>query len=243
MENNALGRIVNFEQLHPYQANSSVSNFNGDFTAEIVPGTKKITFSGITITNAMVILGRFFYYNGEYVRSIDFSSFKISGNTLELSNMNGFFESGSEVYCILNLGRLRGFDSDLDIYKYLNQNPDKRDVCSVMALYKDTDKAIGTYFTEFESNYYDIEAHVAITDATGATVKVYYSLDEDDTVPDTDGTAGGNWKEVTTSLFGGAVSGTDINEIGLIEKRRGRFLVEIDIANATNVVKFLIKKI
>ncbi|HMA59522.1 MAG TPA: hypothetical protein VKN64_04445 [Halanaerobiales bacterium] len=238
-----LGRNVNVEQLSPYIASNYISNLNGDFTASPVIGTTKIMISGLTPHNSNVILGRFFRYDGIQVTSLDYNSFSIDGSMIDLPNIDRPFKSGDEVYCILNEGRLRGFDNSLDIYKMLNQNPDKRDICSVEPVFKETNLAVGTHFKEVYPDHYELEFHTSITDGTGATVKVYYSLDEDDTVPDTDGSVGGNWKEITSSVFGSAVTGTDINEIGGISSKRGRFLIEVDIANATNVVKFLIKKI
>lgn len=80
----------------------------------------------------------------------------------------------------------------------------------------------------------DFSLQLHLSDATGISIKVFGTQDNTAAVPATGGTPGDTWKEITTDIFGGAVSGTSVDEIKFnIDKMYERILIQYSPTDAT----------
>jgi len=102
-----------------------------------------------------------------------------------------------------------------------------------------------TYFIEIDAeSYRNLALQLSASDATGAEFKLYATLDSEATVPATGGTPGDTWVEITTDIFGAALSGISISELAFIDTNimPDRYLLQYKIQNAVNKVGCWIRK-
>lgn len=119
------------------------------------------------------------------------------------------------------------------------------DYTSVDHLIDGTNISPNTYFEVIDSTGYDnLAIQLYSTDATGASFKLYATLDTDATVPATGGTASSSWADMTDIIFEAAITGTNINELAFIDTSLmpDRYLIEYTTQNATNKVDVWVRK-
>lgn len=166
------------------------------------------------------------------------------GNIINVAVSFPVLASTDELHMQITLGEM-AYDATLDANKSLVQNPEWAHYTSVEHIIDETDVAIDTYFHEFYvTTYRNLAIQIHSVDATGFEWKIYRTLDDAATLPATGGTAGLTWIEVTTELFGGAKTGTAIDDDGYVDssKMPYKYLIEYTNQNATNTVDCWIRK-
>lgn len=118
--------------------------------------------------------------------------------------------------------------------KSINNSP-------IVVTVSESDLTPETYFIAIDPTVFNnMMIQVYANDATGASFKLYMTMDNTAAIPDTGGTVGATWEEITDNVFGGSVSGVgEIGTIGAIDTPWSpyMYLLEYTVQNATNTVK------
>jgi hypothetical protein len=223
----------------------SITTVSGQIDAVPVIGSKEIIFYGLPepLTEEMVLNGSIQKIDADnIITDLDTSGLTISGNILTLPNIDDFV-TGDKIAAALKSG-LQGFDYLVNAWKVMIENPEWNHYTSVNNLVSNSGLAIGKYFVAFDCEAYrDFMIQLSGTESVGMEFKIYFTGDPTAAVPATDGTPGSTWKEKTTEVFGGAVTGLAVNEHEYINgKMPDRVMIEYSVQSVTNTVNIWIRK-
>ena len=204
---------------------TTYSNSSGDFTATANTGTKTITLSALPFTlNAKnVVTGTIKKIDSSgNVTSVPVTNVTVSGSVITLGDADAFV-SGDEV--VVNLiGPDKAYDKTSDTSKNTTQNPEWAHHTDPVHLVDETNIAANDYFiTTSTLGYRNVGIQAVITDTTGASLKVFGTLDSSAAVPVTGGSVGNTWHELTSDIYGAAVSGTSIDVFEFLNRQKGSY--------------------
>ena len=242
----ALGNTVTSFGGGSSSGNDGWTTASGQIIATPTVDTKNIVFTGLPFTLTAEML------SGGVVQKIDSSgnvttvpltNITVSGTTATLGDADNFVTGDTVSVTLKAIDK--AYDVNLDTNKNTVQNPEWAHYNSIEHIVDVTNGAVNKYFVAISvEGFRNLAIQLAATDATGATFKLYGTLDEDAAVPATGGTAGSTWVEITSDIFGGAVTGVSISELAFIDTKfmPDRYLLEYTIANATNSIDAWIRK-
>jgi len=222
------------------------TNAAGDFTATPNDGTKTITITGLPFTLEAINLASVVKIDSSGNReSVATTNVTVSGGVITLSGAADDFASTDTVAVTL-IGPDKAYDLAQDSQKSLVQNPEWAHYTDVEHVIDESNVAVNNYFVEIVpdiTGYRGACIQVHSIDATGFDWTLYATLDTSATVPSAGGTAGVTWIDVTTDVFGGALTGTAIDDLGYIDNQMPlRYMMEYENQNATNTIDCWIRK-
>ena len=206
------GNVIDFSTISAESTGgggSDVYDNIEDFTATATIGTKDVILSGgppFVLQPINVLAGRLIRYTstGEKV-SESFTGLTISGSTITFQGIDNFATGDTVLLEIKGPDKSRDVNQDVGKYNRENTEAD-----SYAALEKTSYSAINDriYKTiKFDDNFRKVDIAYALTDATGYDLKVFATWDYAATDPTDGADPSVAWRDVTTNVFGGAVTG------------------------------------
>jgi len=210
-------------------------------------GTRTITLSALSFTP--IIEQAAYIYNKTqdvlyYAPAERLAKCTISGLVITIDSSFAVLATTDEIHIQFWLPE-RAYDVNQDVGKVNVENPEYDHYTSVEHIVDITNASIDTYFVGISSaSFRNMAIQLGATDATGFEFKIYGTLDEDAAVPATSGTAGATWIEMTSTIFGGTVTGTSIAELAFVDTNLmpDRYLLEYTNQNAANTVDVWIRR-
>lgn len=190
--------------------NDSWTTQSGAITATPTVGAKTITFAGLpfTLTAGMIAGGEIKKIDSSgNVETLDISSVTVSGLVATLTNIDDFV-SGDTVEVSLKAIE-KAYDLNQDGQKNITQNPDEDSYHALeSAAFAGIDDRVyqtlmvGDGFRKLDISYY-IES-----DANNYGLKIFATWDSAATFPADGADPSTAWHDVTTAIFGGAITGS-----------------------------------